>query len=275
MARLPAACVVQGKPVYLRDRAARRRSTPKGRPRSPTTADSTSVATLLETAILSARAAASANSAEALQFSVYETVLPYSVPAVMQALRLKYRPPNDPLNPSIKEARVLADVKATADNVSSAFSHVPQVCAVLKAVLNEHDPQHEAALLTRQIRSGVARWVPSVLRWMLPADSIGILETTAYLPEHLVLYSTLANIELVTLGSFQDQALYTPCENQPGHTRYRSWLVVKSQSSLGNRAMSLFADPRGEPPKADAIFASHVKVLLARLEEAASSGTSL
>lgn len=267
--QLPSAFASPGKPVAPAGRY-RRRAARHLHVTSSIAEGTASVAESLERAIQSGRDAASAGAAEALQFAVFDVTLPYPLPAVMHALRNKYRPPDDPLNPSIKEAELLSERKADRQGIASAFSHVPQACTLLGATMRDDCEHEEATLLVRKIRSGVARWVPSMLRWMLPTDSIRIMETTLYLAEQQVLYSTLVNIDLVSLGSFQDQALYTPCADKPEHTRYRSWLMVKSDSSLGSRAMSFFADPRGEPPKADAIFASHVKVLLARLQETGS-----
>lgn len=214
--------------------------------------------------------------AEVVHFRGHETVFPYPLEAVISAQAHKYRLPNDPLNPVVRAVSVTAEAIATdspaqfQDATTMALAQMPQLASYIRGyVLTPGCVDERATLRVREIVSGVAEWVPSMLRWLLPADSVTVRETCVVMPGSRAMLVTLVNVDFRDMGGFQDQALYMPHPHNLGWTLYRSWLDIESTSYLGNKVVGYFkGNDEAAGPDPTPIFASHVRCMNARLAEA-------
>ena len=188
-----------------------------------------------------------------VNFAPYELVLPYPFEIVVHALKNKFQLPNDPLNPTIREVRVIKEDNVQTDHTTN-YSYVPDGSLI--------------TLRKRDIIVGLKEWIPSMLRWVITVDSLIIEEDSQLFHTQRMFRCTVRNRDLQNIGRLQDQALYRASEINPDWTIYTSFLDIEGVNSIGSRLVNLYVPKPGKPvATSEELVAAHVKILNARLWE--------
>jgi hypothetical protein len=229
------------------------------------------LASLLSSAVQASRLRVSKPGEEVLLFAPFEVTFPRDIRAVAAALDTRFAPEHLHFSSSVQGTTGVSRVEGHATDggvgkaVAAALAHVPAVAAALGAAL-KGGAGLTCTLLERDIRSGIASWVPSVLRWMLPFDHVVLRETIVTLlrttgengrPE--LVYSTLTS-SMGGMGSVLDQGLYVAHPDGGPGTHYCCVLDIRSASAVGGRVLSFFRKGLGAPSAAD-ILARHVETM--------------
>lgn len=193
------------------------------------------------------------SSTTVVNFAPYELVIPYPFEVVVHALKNKFQLPNDPLNPTIREVRLIQENTVQTDHTTN-YSYVP-----------------DGSLITvrkREIIAGIKEWIPTMLRWAISIDSLIIEEEAQLFHTQRMFRVTIRNRDLQNIGRLQDQALYRVSESNPDWTIYTSYMDFEGINSIGSRLVNLYVPKPGQPvATSENLVAAHVKILNSRLWE--------
>lgn len=155
-----------------------------------------------------------------------EYCFPYPIEKVFDALLNKIKLPNDPLNPSVTSITLLEALNdKNNDYLCEGVDSTVQIrCRV------------------QNVESSIAKYVPSMLRWALPASAIVLREELRYYPSLKIVISRLRNESLQSIGAIQEVAFYTPHPQDPENcTVFRAYLDIAQapNSSTSRKILGL------------------------------------
>lgn len=206
----------------------------------------------------------------AVQFTRFKYIFPYTFEQVSDALSQKYKPPKDPLNPSIVALRVTRD---EALPPAAAPAHAEVLAAVggdvAAAVAGCADGG--ARVRVREIESALGPWVPAwTMRLAGLPSSLTLLETTTAWPAQRAIRLQLINRELQSHGILQEGSVYYACPDGTPHCVYECCLDLKAVSTMTRTLLNTLMASKGSGPgarKADDLLKAHLDHMRARLKE--------
>jgi hypothetical protein len=203
----------------------------------------------------------------ASRFDRFRYEFPYPFESVISTLQQKYRPPQDPLNPSIVAVRTVKEDTVGANASGNAGDGV-----LAEAVGEDRAVLAQAGAATHRVReivATVAQWVPSwALRW-IGIEALTLVETTLTFHSARAMRLTLINRELQDHGILREGSVYYADPANPRcNTVYECCLDLQANGRIARTMLSTLLSAQGDKgARADELLKTHIEHMNTRLRE--------